>query len=961
MAEKVGEIYYDVTLETGQMVDGSRRVQREADKLEASFTRVAAAVASFASAMAIAGVMRDAVNAARAYEKTLADLSAITGVAGEGLVRLSDEAKALARSTTASSGQVVEAMKLIASAKPELLETAGALTAVTKEAIALSEASGMQLPAAAEAVTLALNQFGVSADQASRFVNVLAAGAKFGASEISDTAIALKNSAVSAAAAGVSFEEANAALQALAAGGIKGGEAGTALRNVLLKLENEADTKLKPSVVGLAGALEALGAKSLSSSALTKMFGLENVNAAQALIGSAAAVKSLTLQLTGTNTAYEQAATQTGTFDAAVKRMNSALEMAGQVIGTQFLPFLRQGAEAVQSLANSLSTGSDVMGKAMTVLEVSSALLAGMLAVRLVTSIRAVIVAYTANAVAANAANAAALMLTGTTASLTTAQTALAVASGTAASAGRAFGAVMAGLGGPIGLAVAALVMIAWNWDAITGKANDAAATSERAAARIASALKKSGDAATKDLQEQLAETQKAMALIDRELSMPRQLQSGRGMGGGRTLTDQRIADLKEKRDALVKIADDIQRAMFRAAASDEGGGMVGPADTSPKKPKKASGPDSEVIAKRLAAQSYYQGLLADTREGFAKLAEEEKKAYADNAKRALEDTANADIYAKAKIAIQQKYAKERADLEQKQVDDTVAFFEKEAQAEEARNQRLAEQTKMARDILVADDPIARLQLELQAKSDLLTQYAKMDQANANTYLAARVEAERQTAAQILALQMAGQQAGYAAAQSAAGDILGVLQQAGKDRTALGKAVFLAEKAMAVATIIMNTEMGAAKAIGVAGPFGIPLASIIRAAGYTSAATVAGLAVANAFGGGRALGGPVSAGSLYRVNETGAPEMYTGAGGKQYMLPTQAGKVTAADQIGGTPQWTVVINNAPPGTTASVDNEQRIISVAVARAEANFVEQISSNTGVQWSALRGSSNVTGRL
>lgn len=948
VSEKVGSIYYDVTLETGQMIDGSRKVRREIDVLSSAFTEVTKAVASFVAALAIGSVIRESVNAARAYEKTLADLSAITGVTGEALSRLSDSAKDLARNSTASSGQVVEAMKLIASAKPELLETAGALTAVTKEAIALAEASGMQLPAAAEAVTLALNQFGEGADQAARFVNVLAAGAKFGASEISDTAIALKNSAVSAAAARVSFEETNAALQALAAGGIKGGEAGTALRNVILKLENDTDKKLKPSVVGLAGALEALGQQNLSSAALTKMFGLENVNAAQALIGSAQAVKTLTGQLTGTNTAYEQAATNTDTFDAAMKRMGNALEMAGQTLGNQFLPFLRQGADAVKSLADSLATGSDVMRTAMTVLEVGASLLAGMLAVRLVGAVQAVIASYTASAVAANAANAATLMLTGTTATLTAGQTALAVATGAAATAGRAFGAVMAALGGPIGLAVAALVTIAWNWDVITGKANNAAATSERAAARIAAALKKSSDSATKDLRAQLAETQSSIAAIDKELSMPRQLRSGRGMGGGRPLTDDRIADLKEKRDALVKIAGDIEKALYRVAASDEGGGMVGPADTSPKKPPRAPATDKPTDSKFDAA-GYLAGLEKATLEGVQRVDAIEREGLRDAAAKFESNKLTREQYAKAVTLIEQEAADQRRDIALIEAENRRQIIERMGQ-DEADQQR--KRMEMVRDIQVANDPIARLELELLTKSDMLREAAERDRANEEIYQAARVQLEEQTASAIAAIH-ANTLAGYSSNLESAANLTAKF---GGKQTALYKTLFAASKAFAIAESIIKIQQGIAGAAALPFPANIPAIGAVVAATSGIISTIAG----TNYGGGRLTGGPASAGSTYRVNESGAPEMFIGANGRQYMMPTQAGNVVPADGLAGGKAPTIIIQNM--GTPQRVESQSYDAGSNTATlVVADLVDQITSNSGPVWSALTSSSNVQGRL
>lgn len=44
---------------------------------------------------------------------------------------------------------------------------------------------------------------------------------------------------------------------------------------------------------------------------------------------------------------------------------------------------------------------------------------------------------------------------------------------------------------------------------------------------------------------------------------------------------------------------------------------------------------------------------------------------------------------------------------------------------------------------------------------------------------------------------------------------------------------------------------------------------------------------------GRAIGGPVQADGMYRVNETGAPEIFNAANGRQYMMPNSRGEVVS--------------------------------------------------------------------
>ncbi|MGL5391936.1 MAG: phage tail tape measure protein, partial [Shewanella sp.] len=322
------------------------------------------AAGAAAAAAAIAGIGAASVQANRQFEKAMSDLSAITGATGKQLEFLETQALAVGAATSLSASEAAEAFKLIASAKPDLLESGAALTAVTKSAVTLAEAAGVTLPDAARTLGSALNQFGADASEADRYINILAAGSKFGAAEVTEVAEALKVAGVSAASAKIPFEQANAAIQSLAAVSIKGSEAGTALRNIILKLETGADQNLRPSVVGLTGAISNLADMNLTASELVKQFGLENVNAAQALVEAAAETEELTDKLTGTNTAMEQAATRTNNLDGDMKQLSSASETLTLVIGDSLNPAMRELTQLLTGAAGGLSNFLDSMNDA---------------------------------------------------------------------------------------------------------------------------------------------------------------------------------------------------------------------------------------------------------------------------------------------------------------------------------------------------------------------------------------------------------------------------------------------------------------------------------------------------------------------------------------------------------------------------------------------------------------------
>lgn len=283
-------------------------------------------IGRFASFAAVGAVLTDSVKKIAIFEEQVSNLSAITGLVGDDLDFISGKAIELGGATTKSATDTVKAFKLIASAKPELLNNAAALAKVTEEAIALSEASGLDLPTAATALTDSLNQFGLSSDQASRTINVLAAGSKFAAAEIPDLTMSLKEFGGVADSLNISLEESAAAVETLSSKGLKGQRAGMQMRNVLLKLGASTDKKVNPKIVGLSKALENLSDIQDDTTKLTKMFGRQNVLAAQTLIKNRQRVDELTESLTGTNIAYEQQAINTDNLVSDYKRLGSSWE-----------------------------------------------------------------------------------------------------------------------------------------------------------------------------------------------------------------------------------------------------------------------------------------------------------------------------------------------------------------------------------------------------------------------------------------------------------------------------------------------------------------------------------------------------------------------------------------------------------------------------------------------------------
>ncbi|MEG2340264.1 MAG: phage tail tape measure protein [Odoribacter sp.] len=299
---------------------------------------------------------------------SLADLSAITGETGEGLKRIEDSARSMAKTFGGSAVQGVESYKLILSQLgPEIAKTPAALKTMGENVAVLSKTMGGNTVAATEVLATAMNQFQVSltnpiaaSKEMANMMNIMAAAAKEGSSELPVIKAALEQCGMAAKMAGVSFSETNAAIQVLDKAGKKGSEGGISLRNVMATLAQgrflPKDVQEELQAAGVD--MKTLTNQSLSlserlrplqrimgdSALVTKLFGKENNNAALALLSGIDQMDSYNKAIQGTNTAFEQADVVMESYNEKMSRIRAKMDdlkiIAFNLTGS-FLPFLQ--------------------------------------------------------------------------------------------------------------------------------------------------------------------------------------------------------------------------------------------------------------------------------------------------------------------------------------------------------------------------------------------------------------------------------------------------------------------------------------------------------------------------------------------------------------------------------------------------------------------------------------------
>ena len=285
-----------------------------------------------------------------ALDSQMHDLSAVAGVVGEDLKKIEGYARESAKAFGTDAGVAVEGYKLLLSQlSPELGKFPEALQAMGNSIQVTSKLMGNDGVAAAEVLTTAMNQYGVSLDdpmEASRkmaeMMNVMAAAGQEGSAELPAIKVALEQCGMAAKAANVSFEETNAAIQVLDKAGKKGSEGGVALRNTLailgqgrfLPKQTQEELaaagidvlKLADTSLSLKDRLDMLKPVLNDAALFSKLFGMENANAARALVQGSDELGRLTTAITGTASAEEQAAIVMDSYAERQARINQKFE-----------------------------------------------------------------------------------------------------------------------------------------------------------------------------------------------------------------------------------------------------------------------------------------------------------------------------------------------------------------------------------------------------------------------------------------------------------------------------------------------------------------------------------------------------------------------------------------------------------------------------------------------------------
>lgn len=381
---------YTVSLDAGQVSVGLSSMQskmqtatKAAAGLREAFDKIGRAAFTFdnisSSIDRLTRSFADMAEPGLQLNAAMHSLSAVSGVTGKNLQQIEGYARQAAKTFGGSAADSVEAYQLVLSQLgPHIAQVPEALAAMGDAIKTTSKLMGNDTASAAEVLTTALNQYQVSLDdpikaskEMARMMNVMAAAGQAGSAELPTIKEALKQAGMMAKTAGVSFEEANAAIQYLDKAGKKGSEGGVALRNVMSTLSQGRflPKDVQDELANAGVSIDRLTNKSLSltdrlrgltpamndQALISKLFGRENAAAAIALMSVLDPIDEMTAAISGSNSAYEQAAVIMDSDIEKMSRFQAKIEdikIGLYSVYSGIYPYIQGLGSAMQNMAN---------------------------------------------------------------------------------------------------------------------------------------------------------------------------------------------------------------------------------------------------------------------------------------------------------------------------------------------------------------------------------------------------------------------------------------------------------------------------------------------------------------------------------------------------------------------------------------------------------------------------------
>ena len=221
-----------INLLTQGVSRGAQQVQNTFKKLKSSITST---LGNLGIGLGLGSFFTSMVNAGRSFEDAMARVKAVSNAASSDIKKMRDEAIKMGANTKYSATEAANALENLTR---NGLSATDATAALSKN-LEFAQANSIDLAMGADILTNTMNEFGLKVSDLGSISDYLSSTAAHSATNVELLGDALTNAAPLAKNCGIGIQETNAALGTLANVGIKGADAGTALRQFFLGLSHD--------------------------------------------------------------------------------------------------------------------------------------------------------------------------------------------------------------------------------------------------------------------------------------------------------------------------------------------------------------------------------------------------------------------------------------------------------------------------------------------------------------------------------------------------------------------------------------------------------------------------------------------------------------------------------------------------------------------------------------------------
>ncbi len=232
----IARMSVELGMDAGGFDRGIASVQKSLDSMAKKMAS-AGSMLSLGVTAPLAGIATMAIQSAGDFEQSLNIMQQVSGATESQMASLQAQALQLGAETSFSAGEAAAAMLELGKAGLSVDEVGAAIGGTMD----LAAAGGLELAQAAEIAANAMNAFKLPASDTTDVANMLAAAANASSVEVTDLAAGMTMASSVFASNGQSIQDLTTAMGLLGNNAIKGSDAGTSLKTMLMRLTAPTD------------------------------------------------------------------------------------------------------------------------------------------------------------------------------------------------------------------------------------------------------------------------------------------------------------------------------------------------------------------------------------------------------------------------------------------------------------------------------------------------------------------------------------------------------------------------------------------------------------------------------------------------------------------------------------------------------------------------------------------------